>query len=74
MEAEDVIVETKKNKRGKHNLLSKQRIATVTVRGLQQKLMETGLNISMETIVYLKPFFINYPCEKEKEMALCLSK
>ena len=69
--SDDVIIEEKMNKRS-ITFSANRMIATVTVRGLQKKLMETGVNVSLGTIVYLKPFFINYP--SEKEMALCLCK
>ena len=67
--SDDVIIEEKMNKRS-ITFSASRMIATLTVWGLQKKLMETGVNVSLGTIVYLKPFFINYPSEKEKALYL----
>ena len=47
-------------------------IATLTVRAIQEKLRFNNTDVSISTIISLKPFFENYATEKE--MVLCLCK
>ena len=60
------------NKRGRKNVLINRMIFTSTVRGIQKKLADKGLNVSIGSIMKFKTFFITYATEKE--MALCLCK
>ena len=47
-------------------------VITTTVKVLQEKLVEKGIDVSMGKIVSLRPFFITYLTDKE--IALCLCK
>ena len=47
-------------------------LATLTVRAIQEKLRFNNIDVSIGTVISLKPFFVNYATEKE--MALCLCK
>ena len=59
----EVVVEEKINKRGKN---------VMTVRAIQEKLRLNNIDMSIDTIISSKPFFVNYAIKKE--MALCLCK
>ena len=48
------------------------RVATCTIRKLRSKIMsEKGVNISIDLLSYLKPFYITNPTDKEKLMYMC---
>ena len=47
-------------------------IATLKVRAIHGKLRFNDIDVSIGTIISLKPFFVNYATKKE--MALCLCK
>ena len=49
-----------------------RRIATCTLKTLKEKLLEKNIDVSMRTVLSLRPFFITFATEKE--MALCLCK
>ena len=46
-------------------------IATLTVRGIQEKLKSKQTIVSVGTLMALKPFFINYATEREMALLLC---
>ena len=47
-------------------------VSTITVKVLQEKLNEKGVNVSIGTVISLRPFFIT--CPTDKEISLCLCK
>ena len=68
----EVVVVEKINKTGKKAITAHKFIATLTVHAIQEKLRFNNIDVSIGTIISLKPFFVNYAAEKE--MALCLCK
>ena len=68
----EVVVEEKINKRGKNVMTANKFIATLIVRAIQEKLRLNNIDMSIDTIISSKPFFVNYAIKKE--MALCLCK
>ena len=67
-----VVVEEKINKRGKKVMTANKFTATLIVCAIQGKLRLNNIDVSIGTIIPLKPFFVNYPTKKE--MALCFCK
>ena len=68
--------ESLKDFTSKHGILFVQitrRVITCTVKALQQKLNEKlQLDVSVETIIAVKPFYMTY--ETENEIVLCMYK
>ena len=53
-----------------HKVFSAPRmIATLTVWGIQEKCKSKGTIVSVDTLMALKPFFINYGTEREMTYA-----
>ena len=71
-ESSGIIIEEKRNKRGTLQYSSNRRICTSTVRTIQQKLSEKNIDVSIGSVLNLRPFFITYA--SEKEMSLCMCK
>ena len=67
-----VRLEEHRNKHGRLYYSSNRLVLTCTVRGIQKKLLEKGLAVSLGKRLSLRPFFITYP--REKEISLCLCK
>ena len=71
LENENVNYTLLQNKRGKTMITTNRRVATCTVRELQSKLKNLDLDLSLGTVVALKPFFITYPTDKDYSLCLC---
>ena len=71
LENKDVELETSVNKRGRKNVAANRMISTTTVKGIQKKLSDDGLKVSIGSIINNKPFFITYATEKELSLCLC---
>ena len=69
---ENIKIEERANKRGSIQSIENRMILTATIKELQDKLLRNDINVSISTILSLKPSFITYATEKE--MALCLYK
>ena len=59
-----VVVEEKINKRGKKVMTANKFTATLIVCAIQEKLSLNNIDMSIGTIIPLKPFFVNYPTKK----------
>ena len=65
LQSDLVEMHKKRNKRGKLIISSSRRVATCTVKALQGKLSELNIEISVGTLLNLRPFFISFATEKE---------
>ena len=57
------LIKEKVNKFGKKMFQGPRMIATSTVHCIQEKLFQSGVNVSIGTLMPLKSFFINYATE-----------
>ena len=67
----DAEIEYFVDKRKRRMVRSTKRIATKTIRELHQKLREKGYQISIGTLINLRPFYIKTATEREKLTCLC---
>ena len=59
------------NKRGTTQYASNRMIVTCNVRSIHKKLCERGVNVSLGTVLNLRPFFVTYATEKELSLCMC---
>ena len=50
---------------------STRRISTKTGHQIRAKLLQVGYHVSYGTVLNYKPFYVQKPCEREKESCLC---
>ena len=67
----EVVVEEKINKRGKKAMTANKFIATSIARAIQEKLRFNNIDVSIFSIISLKPFYVNYATKKEMTLCLC---
>ena len=72
LENKEILVEEKKNKRGRSLYYANKMIITCTVRDVVKQLSEGGISVSLEKVMSLRHFFISVA--SENEIALCLCK
>ena len=66
----EVVVEEKINKRGKKVMTANKFTATLIVHAIHKKLRLNNIDVSIGTIISLKPFFVNYPTKKGMALVL----
>ena len=71
MNHKDVNLECHTTKRGQTVFSANRRVATCTVRAMKAKLESENCKISYSCVLFLKPFFITYPTDKELALCLC---
>ena len=49
-------------------------IVTKTVCSIHKSLLDKGFNVSLRSVLNLKPFFVTYASEKEMSLCLCNTK
>ena len=65
-------LEESKKKHGRVKNSANQMIVTETVCSIHKSLLDKGFNVSLGSVLNLKPFFVTYG--SENEMSLCLCK
>lgn len=61
----DFVVEDNINKRGQIIMSSSKLIATLTVRAIKEKLKNNNIDVSIGTIISLKPFWLPMPLDEK---------
>ena len=67
---EGIEIEYFMNKRGQRMVRSTRRISTKTGHQIRAKLLQVGYHVSYGTVLNYKPFYVQKPCEREKESCL----